>query len=64
MLGLILTPDSAQIFSLTLHLKTRQEAEVSPLAAFVLTLAVSLLAGGIAAKRSISVDPANALHND
>ena len=35
-----------------------------PLAALGLTLAVSLLAGGIAAKRSISVDPADALRND
>jgi putative ABC transport system permease protein len=35
-----------------------------PLAALGLTLAVALLAGGIAAKRSISVDPADALRND
>lgn len=35
-----------------------------PLAALGLTLAVSLPAGGIAAKRSISVDPADALRND
>lgn len=35
-----------------------------PLVALGLTLAVSLLAGGIAAKRSISVDPADALRND
>ena len=35
-----------------------------PLVALGLTLTVSLLAGGIAAKRSISVDPADALRND
>jgi len=35
-----------------------------PLAALGLTLAVSLFAGGMAAKRSISVDPAEALRND
>ena len=35
-----------------------------PLTALGLTLAVSLFAGGMAAKRSISVDPAEALRND
>ncbi|MDR2726962.1 MAG: ABC transporter permease [Deltaproteobacteria bacterium] len=35
-----------------------------PPVALGLTLAVSLFAGGIAAKRSISVDPADALRND
>ena len=35
-----------------------------PPVALGLTLAVSLLAGGIAAKRSIGVDPADALRND
>ena len=35
-----------------------------PAVALGLTLAVSLLAGGIAAKRSIGVDPAEALRND
>ena len=35
-----------------------------PLVALGLTLLVSLFAGGIAAKRSISVDPAEALRND
>jgi len=35
-----------------------------PLAALGLTMAVSLFAGGLAAKRSIGIDPADALRND